>query len=1092
MNNKLNDQYMPLNIIEVNAYEVIYRNILQLPIVADDSSYTGSIPMSLDLFKMFSLCEEDARRSKRSRLKKYMTRESSMSSLQITDAIINVSFDSPDIRLINRLDTISKEKFRGLDIHLDVPGSWKRRRREMLCDKYNKYFDHRSRYLELLGSRLEGQEYDKRELAEAINAARSKLVQFIDYYLKYCTELSQYRSEDTELTSHRKLCIRSYIYSQGVDIQQGSKGKPLHYIYYKRSASKAKTGSVVFIAEPLYDPMMKWTWLGLPVKDVEECDLTSMKAYEALVMSSICNRVRIKCPEESILMLDSVESDPVNGNVRILTLGESGEDERLELLTPDEYSKAKNMPFEHRNILWDGMALLDKSIFEDAGYDDDNPQGMMLLRNSFFKACAFNTNIQKYYADNNITEVTDMYGRRLDASKIRMIVTVDSLKVDKFADTFFAEGSVNNKECLDPHRCMYEYWLSHIDDIYGIVKEEHESRLAHGKIHEVSYQMLNTLPLTLEDMRSLARNDIDYIKLLRSDPVVMADRLRSSSSSARKRYFIYNMLKYSYDFATKSQYYNSFVLEEINKYRDKMKRGRLRLRSDFYVLCSMPMEMLEYSAHGDRSRVRPYLKGHEAHIDGLAGGDNITLLRYPHMNSGSFCSLRETENSEFVDKLNQYFNLRHNSGSNIVILSPYNSNVMVKLGGADFDSDTALFVRDETIQAAVSRLNDMECLEPGADGLPVALVDDGFKGAPIPYNNKSYLDVARLDSMLAGSAVGIISDTAQICNCFMWDYYNKNKGALSARGEEYLRFVYGRILMLSALNELEIDRTKHSIAIAPDAYKVLIENEVMDATRQLGYYPDDYFEIRNDNHRVVSRYAPMFFYDKKGRPSSMAPRSDAAGHPLLWDIPTDYIYTVLEEEAQNIRSAASESRRRKDDISDYFEYEDVQLGADNPRKLRDFRRRIIVLLDDLRAVDARKDMEESDKDAARDSILNQLQNDELVLETGEKTTQDQVAIMKRLISLVFARYTSSFNDHKKGDYKYVDIVKQKYRYLGLLFAIGDKLSGGNDSDNPAIKCIKGHDTYIQPTLKYEPSITPEMVADNENYVVIFGEVFRKA
>ena len=35
---------------------------------------------------------------------------------------------------------------------------------------------------------------------------------------------------------------------------------------------------------------------------------------------------------------------------------------------------------------------------------------MMLLRNRFFKTCAFNTNLQKWFEDNNIKEIRQLAG----------------------------------------------------------------------------------------------------------------------------------------------------------------------------------------------------------------------------------------------------------------------------------------------------------------------------------------------------------------------------------------------------------------------------------------------------------------------------------------------------------------------------------------------------------------------------------------------------------------------------------------------------------------------------------------------------------
>ena len=55
---------------------------------------------------------------------------------------------------------------------------------------------------------------------------------------------------------------------------------------------------------------------------------------------------------------------------------------------------------EVENVIWDGQGLLDVSVFEDNELED---YGMLLLRNRFFKSCAFCTRLQDWFKDNGIT-----------------------------------------------------------------------------------------------------------------------------------------------------------------------------------------------------------------------------------------------------------------------------------------------------------------------------------------------------------------------------------------------------------------------------------------------------------------------------------------------------------------------------------------------------------------------------------------------------------------------------------------------------------------------------------------------------------------
>lgn len=1153
--NKLHEEYMPLNIIELNAYEIIYNKLIKKSLTSKHTGYVGVIPMSLDLMKIFEICEN----GENSRLKKFQKEyPDKMAALKKTDAVINIRFSRPDLGIINHLYVPESQDI-DFDVEFNTSGRWIKNRRDGLKERYRIFEEWNKRYKEAYEEYREDKlkskiikiddiikeikifmkkdeenhdetnnkksdkrtpeeiaqkaalehvkklyediqndtefekkknklklEYEvifrKKYMAIVINRVTGSFTKFVDYYIENCIEMKDYPS-----CGSVKEGIRYYLYSQGFDVKLEGKENPTHYINYKRSASKAKKGSVLFIAKELYKEMMKWTWLGLPFDSIKDSDLTSMKAYEALVMSSIVNKVEIENPDKSILMLHSVSSPIITGNRRVLTnvnVQESGQtDYNLKLLTDEEYSDLKNTTFEHTNTIWDGMALVDKSVFEAAGYVDERKQGMMLLRNSFFKACAFNTNITKYYEDNNVDTVKDMFGRELKASEIKMIVTIDSLKLDKFSDKLFAEGTKLNKRGIDSHKCMYEYWLDNIDKTFGIVKEDHESHLAHGTRHEISYQALNTLPLTQGDIEKICKEDIEYIKQMKSEPVVMANRLKDSASSIRKRFLIYNLLKYAPGFEDKSPYYTKFVDDEVDDYRKKMKKGRLKIKGDFYYLCSMPMEMLEYSVHGDDESIQPiFEKENEAYIDGLKAGDDITLLRYPHMNSGSFCSLKQTEKKDYLDGGGKYFNFCHKNGSNIVVIGPWNNNIMVKLGGADFDSDTALLIRDETIIGAVKKLNKLTWLSPGTDGLPVALADEkSFTESLISYDYTPQ-DMAKLDTMLAESKVGTISDAAQLCNCIMWDIYNKTDKNPSKDIQECLKKIYDYILMLSVLNELEIDRTKHNINIVPSDEKSKIMSEL---EKEYNSFYEKIGDVEIGEKQSDDNVVPRFLYDLRKAPYQRLRKTDNG----CWDISTDYIYKALDKERDNIRNAKENiERNTSKSIEEFFEIEEVKLG--NDRKLIN---KILKLvwekLYEMDSIEKNNELDDADKAEERARILGEIERSDVLASLGN-TNSD---IFRKLISLPFAKYKSSFSGHEKGEYKNKDLIEKSnlYRYLGIVFAIGDKIANDNKKMNPAVKCIKNYKKNKLPKLVYEPDIEPELVKDLSEYVVLFGEVYHK-
>lgn len=108
------------------------------------------------------------------------------------------------------------------------------------------------------------------------------------------------------------------------------------------------------------------------------------------------------------------------------------------------------------NDIWDGESLLDESVFKD-GYADKH---MLLLRNKFFKSCAFRTKLQKWIKDKNIT-LDDLTARGFvtlatDASQIVMVTTPNSLKYLKFA------GGLSEKNI--------RRWADSASTTFGVVK----------------------------------------------------------------------------------------------------------------------------------------------------------------------------------------------------------------------------------------------------------------------------------------------------------------------------------------------------------------------------------------------------------------------------------------------------------------------------------------------------------------------------------------------------------------------------------------------------------------------------------------------
>lgn len=254
------------------------------------------------------------------------------------------------------------------------------------------------------------------------------------------------------------------------------------YVRYKRSAGSSRVGKCLFVNEVVAKRMARWDRCGLTIRDNAPIDLASFEAYIALPMSSIIDTMIIE--PENILIVDDFES--------------CFKDKVIAVEEKDGRLVASEKEVDVTNCIWDGESLLDVSMFGEYA-----SKGMVLLRNRFFKTCAFNANIQQWFADNGITSVEQLNGFTLakDISQVKLITTPSSVKYLKF-------GSI-------------EDWLANIEHTFGIVKYEKETHFFGGRMVQCHYQLLNTLQLSYKDVEELLKPSLAYVGAIRQDPAVL-------------------------------------------------------------------------------------------------------------------------------------------------------------------------------------------------------------------------------------------------------------------------------------------------------------------------------------------------------------------------------------------------------------------------------------------------------------------------------------------------------------------------------------------------------------------------------------------
>lgn len=597
-----------------------------------------------------------------------------------------------------------------------------------------------------------------------------------------------HRSENGKIVKIRQL--REYFYENGFHIDG------IHYVRYKRSAGSSREGKCLFIDERLYKAMAKWSECGLKPK----MNLASWESYKALSLSSI--KGTVKFPLEGILFVPDYKS--------------TFTDEVISVEVQDGTLTSAHKQTEITNDIWDGESLLDESVFR-GNYADKH---MLLLRNKFFKSCAFRTKLQKWFQDKNIT-LKELKSRGFvtfatDINQIVMVTTPNSLKYLKFAGGF-TERNIRN-------------WMENINDTFGVVKWDKSTRFFHGKMVQSSYQLLNTLGLTETQAAELLQPSIDYISLLRKDVDFM--RYHFTDAFAREkddeepvrpdgiadRADVIFTLMHKCPHFDETELYANFRNDVVKSLKERLKRGHILLNGTNATLFGNGPELLKYIA-GDE--IISELHSGQIYCKRFADKTKLLCARSPHITMGNLYSAENSTQGEIWN----YFDL----GENIVCVNAIGENIQQRLNGCDYDSDTMLLTDEKLLVEIAEKYKDLF-------KVPVCKIETAKK------ENQT---LPELDHDTSNNKIGEIVNLSQKLNSLIWDKIHKGES------EEKIKEIYGDVCKLAVLSGLEIDKAKH-------AYDILNVGKELIALRKKYDKPSPVFFQEIDESNKEKQY---IFYD---------------------------------------------------------------------------------------------------------------------------------------------------------------------------------------------------------------------------------------
>lgn len=558
----------------------------------------------------------------------------------------------------------------------------------------------------------------------------------------------QYKKVKEPKTLKTNAELRKELYKNGF-VCNGVK-----YCRMKRSSGSARVGKCLFINEGLFKPILKFSSGGITLKEGQEVDLAAYESYISLPSSSIIDTLPIS--PENILLIDDYDS--------------VFREDVIEIHNENGWLTTSEKNCEISNSIWDGQSLIDVSLMGDYSC-----YGMVLLRNLMFKSCCFNCNIQQWFKDNNITDISQLNGktRAKCIEDVKLITTPNSIKYLKF-DTL-------------------DNWLDNLYPEFGIVKHDKKTHFFGGKLVQTHYQLINTLQLSKDEVSEFLQESLDFAQMLRNNPAVVRYYIKypdidefepMTRPMLDKNDVVYNLMCINDNF-TKTKYYQDFLHDLLASYYKNLKNGHVYVNGNYSTLLGNPIEMLQQSIGVFKGKSQIGV----GNIHNIRFGYNKTLLgsRSPHVTMGNIWLAINKEN-KLIDC---YFNLT----DEIVCINSIGENVLMRLSGADFDSDTVLLTDNEILIRAAKR------------NYHIFKTPTSFVTAKKVKRYYTPEEQADLDIKTSVNKIGEIINLSQELNSLLWDKMY--------HGASYndIKELYYDICQLDVMSGIEIDKAKKEFDI---------------------------------------------------------------------------------------------------------------------------------------------------------------------------------------------------------------------------------------------------------------------------------------
>lgn len=558
------------------------------------------------------------------------------------------------------------------------------------------------------------------------------------------------------------------------DIIHGA-DETITYRMLMRSPGKAKKGDCVFVREELLTIARDYLTMGLWDRMPQEnADIVSLSAYSTLITASALDYIHI--PLKNILIVRDQEVSTILPGLTV-DVDESNHC----------YVK-KEEQCEITNILWDGMGLIDDSIFPE----DQGMEGFIYCRSHFFKSCLFRGDVVQYFIDYYKEDyptaaVMDMFGNKVKISDIRVIVTENSIKWMKFERLMKEYPEDNDSKAYK----YYRHFMKKDGEMFSIVKTGHESKW--GELQRSSYQINNSLPTTDKDiLAKVAQTSVDYYNRMVQDHDAFINHLKRTSGN---KYSVGNMLialdEWNHDFRY-TDYFKKKKSEILSEFKNKrLKLGKILQNGDNLVICGNPLALLKQvtgEGYSSEKCFDTHRKGIECYTSRFPDGQCLAGFRSPHNSSNNIVHLI----NRYPQELMRYF---PELGQHVIVINGIGTDVQDRLNGQDLDSDS-VYVTD---QEEIVKLSEKAYLE-----YPTIINRIPLKNSSL--YNMDMASFAEMDYKIARSQndIGTTSNLAQLALSYYFD-------GRAADREGELQDIF---VICSVLAQVAIDSAKREFNVS--------------------------------------------------------------------------------------------------------------------------------------------------------------------------------------------------------------------------------------------------------------------------------------